>query len=106
MAKTRSYYVSYWATDGGALLGGIARADSCRYQLKSEAQLRLQIVRETNGPDRCDGLVRTSAKYPEIFRHCGKYSTAIGCHCPGCGKVLTLQDACATVRMRVPRKRA
>jgi hypothetical protein len=93
--KTASYYAEYWSTDGKTLLGGVLRSQSCRYQDPLEAQHRLDQVLALH-PGRCTGQVKTSTRYPEIFRHCGSDalpSQAIGGHCFNCKKLLTVADA-------------
>jgi len=68
------------------------QSQSCRFAARAEAELRLNQVVELNGAH-CVGEIVPCALPPEIFRHCGTVSTAVGCKCPGCGKELTWSDA-------------
>lgn len=91
MAK--SYFAKYWSTNNVPLLGGVRSSQSCRYQRRGDAELRLEIVKEVNG-DRCVGEIVESDLFPEIFIHCGVGpSQAVGCKCFRCHKTLTAEDA-------------
>lgn len=89
----RSYQAVYYAVaPRKALLGGVPRARSCRYQTKDQAQAYLTQSMDANG-EGCDGVVVERGRPPEIFIHCGTVVTCIGAKCPGCGRELTRADA-------------
>lgn len=87
-----SYFASYRSTDGKTLVGGVLQSQTSRFQKREDAQLRLDQIKELNGAH-CEGEIHSSPFAPEIFVHCGTIATAIHCKCPGCGKMLTIQDA-------------
>ena len=92
----RSYFARYWAKDGKTLVGGILSGETSRFQRWQDLMDLLETKNEVNG-GRLDSEVVPSARYPEIFVHCGDIATAINCRCPVCRKLLTVEDAKATV---------
>lgn len=92
----KSFIAVYRSTDGNLLLGGVLQSQSSRFERKEDAQERLRQVMDLNGPH-CEGVVVGSDLHPEIFVHCGSVAQAIGTHCPGCRKLLTVADAKAKV---------
>lgn len=89
---SKSYYAVYRAKTG-TLIGGVRSSQSSRFQHRADAQQRLDDTIEINGGN-CEGEVRESARYPEIFSHCaGSIPQAIGGRCFCCGKLLSVEDA-------------
>lgn len=100
MAK--SYFARYWSADPAKyLLGAVRRSESCRYGRREDAELRLACAQDANGAH-CVGEVVESDEIPDIFLHCGKYPQGVGGHCPGCRKLLTREDAIASVTPDTP----
>jgi len=93
--KVRSWFAKYWSTDGRAIMGGVLRGCTSRFQSELDATARLISVISINNAyaDRCRGEVVPSELYPEILYHCGNLATAIGCLCPQCRKKVTLKFA-------------
>ena len=91
MAK--SFKVVYESTDGTPLLGsrGLMKSESCRFQVRAEAELRMATIKEYNPT--CKAEVVETDLYPEIFIHCGIHSQVLGGHCFGCKKLLRIWDA-------------
>lgn len=92
-SEASSWIARYWSTDSRPLIGGIKISRSSRFGLRSDAIARLESACGLNGAH-CQGDVVPSALYPEIFPHCpGSWAQAIGGHCFGCRKKLTVKDA-------------
>ena len=91
----KSFFARYWAKDGKTLVGGILSGETSRFQRHSDLMDLLETKNDVND-GRLDSEVISSARYPEIFVHCGDIATAINCRCPNCRKLLTVEDAKAT----------
>lgn len=94
--QTASYYAEYWSTDGKTLLGAVLKSRTSRFQDRSDAQSRLDQIKDLHSEGRVAGKIVESPLYPQIFRHCGSESLpsqAIGGHCFACKKLLTVEDA-------------
>jgi len=89
-----SYYATYHAIKGKTLVGGVKQGKTSRFGNRQDAELRLRTIIGLNNHG-CKGEVRESDRHPEIFTHCGDIAQSIGGKCFRCGKVLTMEDACA-----------
>ncbi len=90
----KSFYVKYWMEDGGWMLGGVKKSESCRYQRREDAQSRIDGIAELYPDRKVEYEIVESQLTPEIFHHCVDSSaTCVGCRCGGCKKILTSQDA-------------
>lgn len=85
-----SFIAYYFAIGDAELIGARKKGLSSRYGTREEAERRLaQVIENNGGPTRCKGEVREDKRPPEIFKHCGNRSQAVGCICPDCGKTVT-----------------
>lgn len=99
-AGARSWVASYWKVGAGTMLGGVKRSRSSHFASRVDAAARLASAIEINRGAGVEvaGQVVASSHFPEIFSHCaGTPAQAIGGHCFGCRKKLTVADARAHV---------
>ncbi len=91
----RSWVAVYEAKGSMPLLGGVQLSRSSRWGSSELAASYLAVAIENNEKAGRPALggVKPDPNPPEIFIHCGTHHQSVGGVCPGCGKVLTKQDA-------------